>query len=51
MKKVIETKNLNKVFGEGDLAIKALNDVNFHIEEGEFTALVGPSSLPKKKSA
>jgi putative ABC transport system ATP-binding protein len=47
MKKVIETKNLNKVFGEGDLAIKALNDVNFHIEEGEFTALVGPSGSGK----
>ena len=47
MKKVIETKNLSKVFGEGDLAIKALNNVDFHVEEGEFTALVGPSGSGK----
>ena len=47
MENVIETKNLNKVFGIGDLAIKALDDVNFHIQKGEFTALVGPSGSGK----
>ena len=47
MKKVIETKNLNKTFGEGDLLVKALNDVNIDITEGEFTALVGPSGSGK----
>ena len=47
MKKVIETKNLHKTFGEGDLLVKALNDVNIEITEGEFTALVGPSGSGK----
>jgi len=47
MKKVIETKNLNKTFGEGDLLVRALNDVNIEIAEGEFTALVGPSGSGK----
>lgn len=47
MENVIETKNLFKIFGEGDLAIKALNDVNFHVKKGEFTALVGPSGSGK----
>ena len=47
MENVIETKNLFKTFGEGDLAIKALNDVNFQVKKGEFTALVGPSGSGK----
>ena len=47
MKNVIETKNLFKVFGEGDLSVKALNDVNFKVQKGEFTALVGPSGSGK----
>lgn len=45
--KVIETKGLFKIFGEGELAVKALNDVNVEITEGEFTALVGPSGSGK----
>jgi len=47
MKKVIETKNLNKTFGEGDLLVQALNNVSIEITEGEFTALVGPSGSGK----
>ncbi|MFY0626919.1 MAG: ABC transporter ATP-binding protein [Reichenbachiella sp.] len=44
---VIETRRLFKVFGEGELEVKALNDVNVEITEGEFTALVGPSGSGK----
>ena len=47
MKTVIETKNIFKTFGEGDLTVKALNDVDIQIKEGEFTALVGPSGSGK----
>lgn len=46
-KKVIETKNLYKTFGEGELAVHALNNVNINITQGEFTALVGPSGSGK----
>ena len=47
MKKVIETKNLVKIFGQGELEVKALNGVDVVIEKGEFTALVGPSGSRK----
>jgi len=47
MKTVIQTNNLYKTFGEGELAVHAVNDVNLQIMEGEFTALVGPSGSGK----
>lgn len=47
MKTVIETQNIHKTFGEGELAVHALNDVSIKINRGEFTALVGPSGSGK----
>ncbi len=47
MKTVIETQNLYKTFGEGELAVHAINDVSVKISQGEFTALVGPSGSGK----
>ena len=47
MKTVIETQNLYKTFGEGELAVHAINNVSVKISQGEFTALVGPSGSGK----
>ena len=45
--KVIEIKNLHKVYGEGSVSVKAINGINITIESGEFTAIVGPSGSGK----
>lgn len=47
VKTVIQTIDLNKTFGKGDIKVHALNDVSINITEGEFTALVGPSGSGK----
>jgi putative ABC transport system ATP-binding protein len=47
METVIATKGLCKNFGEGELQIKALKDVDLSIVRGEFTAIVGPSGSGK----
>jgi len=42
---VVETRNLTKVFKEGELG--AVNDVNLETREGEFLVFLGPSGSGK----
>jgi len=44
---MIELRGLGKVYGKGAAAVQALRDVNLHIEEGEFVAMMGPSGSGK----
>ena len=44
---VIETNNLFKIYRQGDIEVKALNDVSIYFSQGEFTAIVGPSGSGK----
>lgn len=44
---VLETIALKKIFGEGETAVHALNDVNLKIKKGEFVAVVGTSGSGK----
>ncbi len=44
---LLDVKNISKIFGKGELAVKALTTVNLEIEEGEFVTLVGPSGSGK----
>ena len=44
---VIETNNLIKIYQQGDIEVKALNDVSINFQLGEFTAIVGPSGSGK----
>ena len=47
MGKIIEVKNLFKLYRVGDSVVHALNGVNFSINEGEFCAIVGTSGSGK----
>lgn len=43
----LQIKNLSKVYGNGDTAVKALDDVTFSVEKGQFVAIIGPSGSGK----
>lgn len=45
--KILETSNLKKYYGNGDIQVKALDGVDLSIEEGEFAAVVGTSGSGK----
>jgi putative ABC transport system ATP-binding protein len=44
---VIETKNLSRIYKDGESEIKAVDKVSLSIEAGEFTAIIGPSGSGK----
>lgn len=44
---ILRTEHLNKVYGIGEAQVKALQDVSFSVEKGEFTAVVGESGSGK----
>jgi putative ABC transport system ATP-binding protein len=44
---LIEITNLSKVYGSGDIAVRALTGVNAAVEKGEFVAVMGPSGSGK----
>ena len=45
--KILEVTNLCKTYGKGDTMVKALDNVSFSIEKGEFVAIIGPSGSGK----
>ncbi|MBU9674016.1 ABC transporter ATP-binding protein [Planococcus sp. CP5-4] len=44
---IMEVKNLSKVYGKDEMAVKALDDVSFTVNKGEFICIIGPSGSGK----
>ena len=44
---ILRTRNLKKYYGAGQTLVKALDGVDFQVEEGKFTAIVGKSGSGK----
>ncbi|HCQ5685908.1 TPA: ABC transporter ATP-binding protein [Clostridioides difficile] len=45
--KILYTENLSKHYGKGESLVKALDNVNLEINEGEFVAIIGKSGSGK----
>ena len=44
---IIRTRGLTKVYGSGDIAVRALRGVDVDVDRGEFVAVMGPSGSGK----
>lgn len=44
---ILEVKNLSKHYGKGETLVKAIDDVSFKIDKGDFVAIIGPSGSGK----
>ncbi|NMM52296.1 ABC transporter ATP-binding protein [Paenibacillus aquistagni] len=44
---ILRIDHLSKIYGKGESAVKALDDVSFSVQKGEFVAIIGPSGSGK----
>ncbi|MGE6260072.1 ABC transporter ATP-binding protein [Heyndrickxia sporothermodurans] len=44
---ILKIEHLSKIYGKGESAVKALDDVSFSVKKGEFVAIIGPSGSGK----
>ncbi len=44
---ILKVENLNKTYGKGENEVKAVNDISFSVEKGEFVAIIGASGSGK----
>ncbi len=46
-KDVLEIRNVNRVYNDGEKDVKALSDINLTVKEGEFVSIIGSSGCGK----
>ena len=44
---IIRAEHVSKIYGKGENLVKAVDDVSFSVEQGEFVAIIGPSGSGK----
>ena len=44
---LLKVEHLSKIYGSGDGEVRALDDVSFTVERGQFVAIIGPSGSGK----
>ena len=44
---ILKIENLTKLYGTGENTVRALDNVSFTVEKGEFVAIIGPSGSGK----
>ena len=44
---ILRCENVSKVYGKGETEVKALDNVSFTVEKGEFVSIIGPSGSGK----
>lgn len=44
---ILRAEHLTKTYGVGENQVRALDDVSFTVEKGEFLAIIGPSGSGK----
>lgn len=44
---ILKVENLSKIYGKGENEVKAVDNVSFQVEKGEFVAIIGSSGSGK----
>ena len=44
---ILKCEGVSKIYGSGDTEVRALDDVSFSVEKGEFVSIIGPSGSGK----
>jgi putative ABC transport system ATP-binding protein len=44
---ILRVENVSKIYGTGETAVHALNNISFSVQKGEFISIIGPSGSGK----